>query len=266
MHYAGPCIALLAVLFAGPARSEPLKVGGTGSVTEFLIQLAPVFKAETGIELEVISALGTSGANSALADGRIGVAFSGRDLKDREKARGLAVAVTFRTPFGLATSRPGPDNLKKTEIAALYRADNPRWPDGSPVLITLRPVDESDNIVIGKLFPGMAEALARLRTRREISLAATDQDNAEIAEKNKGSLAGATFTQVVTEKRKLQFVAIDGVRLTMENYRNASYPYGKEIHAVVPVVVSPEARALIAFFTKAPGQDLLKEAGLLIAK
>ena len=122
---------LLAVLSFGAhaaltdVSAATLKVGGTGAVTELLHQLAPAFEAETGIVLEVVPSLGTSGANAALADGKLGLAVSGRDLNAKETARGLTVAGTFRTPFGLATSRKGPDNLKRDEIARLYGADKP---------------------------------------------------------------------------------------------------------------------------------------------
>ena len=207
------------------ACAQTLKVGGTGAVTELLRQLAPAFTAQTGIVLEVIPSLGTGGANAAVADGAIGLSVAGRDLKEKEVAKGLQVATTLRTPFGLVTSRPGPDNLNSDDIAGLYGADKPIWPDGTPILITLRPVDESDNLVLADLFPGMAEAIEHMRSRPDISVAATDQDNAEAAEKIEGSLVGATLTQMTTEKRNLRFVAIDGAAPTLENVANGSYPY-----------------------------------------
>ena len=49
-----------------PAFARTLKVGGTGAATELLRQLAPGFKADSGINLEVIPGLGTSGALGAL--------------------------------------------------------------------------------------------------------------------------------------------------------------------------------------------------------
>src|SRR5476649_2774159 len=89
------------------ASGATLKVGGTGATTALLTQLAPAFKAETGIDLDVVPGLGTSGANNAAADGKLGLSVSGRDLRDKERAKGLKVAATYRTPFGLATSRTG---------------------------------------------------------------------------------------------------------------------------------------------------------------
>ena len=246
-----------------PVSGKTLKVGGTGAATELLRQLAPPFKADTGIDLEVIPGLGTSGANNATVDGKLGMAFSGRDLRDKEKAAGLKSVGNLRTPFGLATSRETPERLKGAEIAALYRSDKPVWPDGTPILITLRPTDESDNAVLADLFPGMADALVHLRKRRDLSIAATDQDNADMGEKVRGSLISATLTQILSEKRNLKFVAIDGVDLSLDNYLNGSYPYGKSLHMVVPSTISPEAEAFVAFLAKPTSQALLRNAGII---
>jgi len=251
---------------AGPAWSQTLKVGGTGAVTVLLGQMGPAFTADSGIVLDVVPGLGTSGGLNALADGKLGLAFSGRPLRDRETARGLRVAAALRTPFGFVTSRPGPDNLEKGAIVPLFRADKPVWPDGTPVLIHLRPADESDYVVLGDLFPGMNEAVQRLRRRRDLSTAATDQDNADMAERVKGSLTAASLTQILTEKRNLRFVWIDGVAATLENYLNGSYPYGKHLYVVEPASPSPEARAFLAFLAKPAGEVWLRRAALIAAK
>ena len=253
----------LALATSHPVSAETLKVGGTGAVTEMFRQIGPAFEAETGIKLEVVPSLGTSGGNSAVADGLLGLSVAGRPLKAKEAERGLTVAATLRTPFGLVTSRPGPDGLKSAEIANLYRADKPSWPDGSPILIVLRPAEESDNVLLGEFFPGMSEAIKQVRTRGDLSVAATDQDNAEAAEKIKGSLVGATVTQITSERRNLRFVAIDGVAPSLTSLENGSYPYGKILYLVVRTQISPEAKAFLSFIATPAGQSLLRKAEII---
>jgi phosphate transport system substrate-binding protein len=257
-------IGMMAV--STPAFAATLKVGGTGAVTEFLGQLASSFRDDTGIVLEVVPGLGTSGANNAVADGKLGLAFSGRPLRATEAAKGLKHAATFHTVFGLVTSRQGAENLKRSEIAALFRSDSPVWPDGGPILIVLRPVDESDNLLLENFFPGMAEALIHLRQRSDLSIAATDQDNADMAERIKGSLTGASLAQIISEKRNLRFASIDGVAATLENYQNGSYPYGKSLYVIVPSVVSREAEAFIAFLARPAAEAQLRQAGIIAGK
>ena len=260
-------IGLLGIIGAlatiSPASADTLRIGGTGAATEMLRQIGPAFEAQTGITLQVIPSLGSTGGNAAAADGVLGISVAGRDLKTKEAERGLTVAATLRTPFGLVTSRPGPDGFTKTEIATLYGADKPTWPDGTPIMIVLRPVDESDNLLLGEFFPGMSEAIKHVRTRRDLSVAATDQDNAEMAEKTVGSLVAATLAQISSEKRNLRFVAIDGVTPSLKNYENGSYPYGKTLYLVVPAQISPEAAAFLSFIATPAGQSLLREAEIV---
>jgi phosphate transport system substrate-binding protein len=257
------CAMIAMMIASSPALSRTLKVGGTGAATELLRQLAPVFEAQTGIKLDILVGMGTSGANGAVADGKLDLSIAGRDLRDKEKQRGLKVAATYRTPFGVVTSRAGPDNLKRSEVLAIYQVDDPAWPDGMPILIHLRPADESDNLIMEEYFPGMAQALQRLRKRRDLSIAATDQDNLDVAERVKGSLTPTTMVQMLTEKRNLRFVSIDGVPASLENYRNGSYRYGKSLYVIVPSTVSPEAGAFLAFLASPAGQALMQEAGMI---
>lgn len=246
-----------------PACAGELRIGGTGSATEVMRALAPAFQAETGITLIVVPNLGSTGAFAAVADGKLGLAFGGRDLRDKEKARGLRVDGVLRTPFGFVTSRPGPDRLKKADIVRIYRADNPTWPDGMPVLIALRPVDESDNEVVAAFFPGMAEALVQLRKRRDLRIAATDQENADIAESTKGSLAAATLSQIKAERRNLRFVALDDVMPSLQAYLDGSYPYGKLLYLVVPATPSAEATAFVRFVASPAARPLLEALELV---
>jgi phosphate transport system substrate-binding protein len=249
---------------ACPAAAEGLRIGGTGAVTEVLRKLAPDFTSRTGVALSVTPGLGSSGANSAVADGKLGLALSGRDLRDKEKARGLRVVAVLRTPFGFVTSRPGPDGLASRDIAGLHRATKPLWPDGMPVLIVLRPADDSDNDVVAALFPGMGETIAELRKRRDLSVAATDQDNADMAEKMTGSLVAATFAQIKAEQRNLSFVALDGVMPSLEAYLDGSYPYGKSLYLVAPAAPSAEAKAFIDFIASPLARSRLRELGLVM--
>jgi phosphate transport system substrate-binding protein len=261
-------IALVAIgsMLVTAASGKTLKVGGTGAVIELVNQLAPVFREETGITLHAIRGLGSSGSYSAVADGKIDLAFGGRDLKDKEAARGLKVAMTFRSPFGLVTSHPAPGGLESAAISALYKADKPAWPDGTRILIILRPADDSDNSILATLAPGMADTLAQLRNRSDLPIATTDHDNADLAERINGSLTAATLTQITVEKRDLRFVPIDGVAATIENYRRGAYPHGKTFHVALPSTASPEARAFVAFLKGPAGEAPLHRAAIVTGK
>ena len=130
-------IALVAALIgsiigamAGPVAAGELRIGGTGAVTDVLRALAPDFTAQTGIALVVIPSLGSSGANNAVADGQLGLAVSGRDLRDKEKARGLQVvgspAHALRPRD--VTPRPGrPRERRRRRLVQVGQASVAGW-------------------------------------------------------------------------------------------------------------------------------------------
>lgn len=76
-------IALLTA--ALPASARELRIGGTGSVTEAMRKLAPAFESETGIKLTILPSLGTTGANNALMDGKLGLAVGGAICATRRR-------------------------------------------------------------------------------------------------------------------------------------------------------------------------------------
>ena len=260
------CLIAAAGLFHHQAvAAETVRIGGTGATNEMVKSVAPLFLAETGIAVELIPSLGSSGGIAAAADGILDLCISGRPLKPAEIASGLKSAGELRTPFTIVTSHPKPNGLKSAEIAQLYQSDKPTWADGKPIRIILRPSNESDTWLLGQTFPGMEAAIKKVRTRADISLAATDQDNTKMAEATPESLVAATFTQVKMEKRNLRFVAIDGVEPTLENFENGKYPFGKVLYLVVAAKGTPAGANFIAFLRTPKGVAALREAGLVAA-
>jgi phosphate transport system substrate-binding protein len=227
---------------------------------------ASCFTAQTGIAVQLVPSLGTSGANRALANGVIDAAISGRPLTAAEIASGLTTVAEFRTPFGLVTSHPDPSGLKSGDIARIFRSANPTWADGTPMRIILRPTTDSDSWLLGHLFPGMTEAMTAIRKRSDLSVAATDQDNADMAEQIPGSLTGATFTQVKMEKRKLRFVAIDGAIPSLDGYKSGAYPIGKALYLVLGAKKCAACERFVAFLRSADGIAALHETGILLSR
>lgn len=244
---------------ATAAHAENIRAGGTGGATELLRQLLSKF-ASTESPFEVVPSLGTSGGIRALADGKLDIAVAGRPLKEEEKAKGLKTALTVRTPHVLVTSYSKPVNLKRSEVPDFYRNVDAAWPDGTRILIALRPKSDSENEALFESFPGMERALKELRTRPDLPIAATDQDNADWAEKTAASLVSTTFTQVKLEKRKLQLIKIDNVEPTLENLENGTYPIEKKLYFIIAENPKPQVVKFMEFLRSAAGKQALREA------
>lgn len=260
---------LTAPIFLGashPGHAETLRMGGTGSGLELLQKLGQVYAAgHPELTVEIVPSLGTSGSLNALADGMIDLAVTSRGLKPAETEKGLREATSARTPFLLVTSVQNPASIKAADVAAAFEEASPIWPNGEAIRIVLRPESESDTRLLRESFPGMAVALEKARARPEIPVAPTDQDNARIAEELKGSLAGATLVQIVTEGRALRAIPIDGVEPTLENFEAGRYPYGKTLHFVILEKPSAAAEGFASFLTSQAAAPLMRQAGILPA-
>jgi len=259
-------VALTTVIGAGNfAEAEVLRVGGTGAATEMLRQLGAKFSDASKIQVEVIPSLGSTGAIDAVADGVLDFAVTSRALKPDERAKGLKQAWALRTPYGLVTSRRNPDGMRTAEVAEVFKAANPRWSDGERIRIILRPIVDSSTGYMNTAFPGMTAATEAARLRPDVSIAATDQDNADLAESLEGSLSGATLTQIKMEKRNLRFVALDGVEPTLRNFEKGIYPFGMPLFVIVSSKKNSAVECFIAFLQSSQGVAALREADILAA-
>jgi phosphate transport system substrate-binding protein len=256
-------LVLLAVSGGYSAAADSIRVGGTGSATEMIRFLAAKFAAVEELQVEIIPSLGSTGGIRAVEAGKLDIAVSGRSLNQSETSKGLVERLAVRSPWGLATSSARPPGLQSQSIAKTYRDENARWPDGTAIRVTLRPKGDSENQSLAEAFPGMTDALEALRRRTDLPIAATDQDNADWAERVEGSLVSITFTQIQMERRSLNMIAIDGVEPTFENFATGRYPYGKTLSFVTAAQPSPAALRFIAFLNSPEGHQVLRETGNL---
>jgi phosphate transport system substrate-binding protein len=203
---AGPALGIM-LAFASQASAQALTLGGTGGAMGMAERLGAAYAAADGPQVEIIPSLGSSGAISAVADGAIDLAISSRPLRTAESARGLVAIPIARTPLVFATSRQESSTLGSADISAIFASVDPKWPDGAELRIVLRPASDTDLPILADYFPGFAEAVESARQRYEIPVAATDQDNAALAEELPGSLVHAGLSQLLTERRNLRTVA-----------------------------------------------------------
>ena len=229
-----------------------------------LRKIGSAFAAQApGTSIEVIPALGSTGAISAVLDGALDFAVSARPLTPEETAKSLTQTVLARTVFGLASSYPNPGNIASSDVAGFFTSPTSSWPDGTPLRIILRPRSEFDTTILAKAFPNMAGAIEQLRLRPEIPVAATDQDNVRMAERMPGSLVPTTLAQMQTEKPNLHFLTIDGVAPTLENFERGAYPHHKDFYFILPARRTASLERFVAFLRSAEGAKLLREAGSL---
>ena len=251
------------LLAANGAAAATLRVAGTGGVLEAIQQVASPFAAATGIELEVITGLGTAGAMRALPDGVIDAVFAAREPNPNEAKVQLVSRSFARTPLVFVTSHRKPNGLKSSDIPAIFASQSPKWEDGTPLKIILRTKVDADTVITGQAIPGLAEAIERARARADVPVAATDQDNVNIAQRLEGSFTFAGYGQIIAEKCDLRLVPIDGVMPSLAALANGTYPYEKKFYLVFAPERSAGAEQLLQFLRSAEGRKILLAIGYL---
>lgn len=252
-------VAAIALTCSLSAKAETVRIAGSGTVYQFLQRVSADFTRQTGIEVENIQNLASSGSLTALTEGVIDIAVSGQLLSEEETARGLKAALTLRTPFVLATSHPQPQSLSIADVVEAY-ATGKTWSDGTPVRVILRPKKSIATGLMEQFSPELLPAMDKARRRADIPVGINDIDTAEIAERTPGSLACIALLQLTSEKRKLNPITLDGIAPTLENFDRGLYKYYKPLAFVVSANVKPAAERLLKFIRSEEGQDIYRRA------
>ena len=253
---------LLLAATLGAAHADDMKVGGTGATHGVLLRLSEAFRAANpGDSVEVVPGLGSGGGILAVGEGVLQLSVSGRDLKAEEKAKGLKSAPFLDTPFLFVTSHAMPQKLTRAEVVAIYDGSLAKWPDSKPIKPILRPKSDSVTPFLIANIEGMQRALEKSGQRPDIPVAATDQDNIQVAEKVENSFAGTTLVQFVSERPRLRSIALDGVEASVEAMEKGSYALKMKLYIVITSEPSPIAKRFAIFLRSAQAEKLIRENG-----
>ncbi len=248
-------------------KAVSIRIGGTGSALGGIKAVAQAFeKRNPGIRVKVLPSLGSGGGIKALFSGAVDIALSARKLSEAEQSQG-AIAIEYaRTPFAFVTSeRTGNVALSLDQVAAVYRGDKQRWPDGTPIRLVLRPETDVDTVFLRTLSPVMEKAVHHALRQEGMLTASTDQDNADLLGSIRGAFGACTIAQIESENRQLRPVMLDGVAPTLTNLASGAYPYSKTFFAIV-WHASPASRHFLQYLQSAEGSAILKRTGHLVVK
>ena len=244
------------------SHAEIVIVGGTGSALGTIRQLGAAYeKQNKDFQIKVLPSIGSSGALKGLAERSVDIGLIARPLKDAEKAQAIQATRLVQTPVVLVTSKRSEKAISGAQIEDLYSGKNKRWSDNSPVRLILRPLSETDNQLVSTLTPGMKVALEAAAARDGLLTALTDQESADALEKLPGSLGLASLSLIVSEKRKLEVLALNGVAPLERGKVNLEYPLMKPLYVAAHEDAKPIVRKFIAYLQSPAGIAILEKNG-----
>ena len=125
----------------------------------------------------------------------------------------------------------------------------------------LRPIGDSDSEFIKAMSPAMRDAKSAAERRKGMVFAVTDQEAARAIENVPGAVGPSTLALLISEKRALKPLALDGVVPSAQTIANGSYPLAKTLLIVTGPKSPPEAHGFVAFVQSAAGRDILRQSG-----
>lgn len=255
--------AAAALLLAASVQAEEIRIGGTGAALGTLQMLAQAYaKTQPDVRIAVLPSMGSGGGIKAVLAGAIQIGVSSRPLSEAEAKAGAAAVEYGRTPFVFAAAvTHKASGITTQHLVDLYAGKVDAWPDGSKVRLVLRPVGDSDSEAIKAMSPAMREAKSAAEQRKGMVFAVTDQEAASAIEKVSGALGPSTLALLISEKRGLKALALDGVVPSAQTLANGSYPMFKQLLLVTGPKTPPEALAFVGFVQSAAGREILRQTG-----
>jgi len=214
--------------------------------------------------ITVFPSLGSGGGLSALIGGAIDIAISSRLPKDKESKAGLKAIRYGTTALVIATagkqSLPGLTSEKLIEIYANRQA---KWPDGQPIRLVLRPLSESDTILVTKRIKGMGEAFRKAETPGAI-ISETDQQEADALAKRPTAIGISAPSLILGEKRPFKMIPLNGVTPSVETLKSGQYPLPKSLYMVTRTPKTKDIHAFMEFIQSSEGRKILGKTGHLL--
>lgn len=255
-------LALLLGLCGG-AMAEEFSIGGSGAALGTLQNLATEFTARNpDIRITTAPSLGSAGGVRALVAGVIGLAVTSRALTDGERKLGVVEVEFARTPFVFAVStRSKVTAISSAELAAIYANEMRAWADGGRVRVVLRPASDVDTEMVASISPAIRRALALAQTRPGVQFSVNDQDAADDLEKIDGAIGPTSLALIVSEKRKLRALKLDGREPTPMNAASGVYPYHKRLFLVTGAKRTAAVERFADFVQSPAGRKILLNNG-----
>ncbi len=257
-------VALAALAFAvTPARSAEIRIGGAGTTLGTMKALGDAYtKLHPEVSITVLPSLGAVGGVNALLSGAADLATSTRKLTESDRANEVVTTEVARIPFVFAVSaRNNAGNVTSAQLLEIYQGRMTVWPDGTRIRLVLRPPSVSDTIFLKDLSADWKRAMLELETRPGMLVVATAQEAADRVEKTPGAITTSAINLIMTEKRAMKPLRVDGVAPTSANVADGSYKFYKPVILVTLPTPSPTVSEFVKFVQSKTGSEILTRTG-----
>jgi phosphate transport system substrate-binding protein len=266
VHAVTVLLALLTAAFGTASAAEEIKIGGATTAVGAIQLLAEKFSlSNPDVRVATVAGLGSIGGIKAVGSGAIQLAVATRALDADQSKLGLSQLEFARTPFVFAVSTQSTVGaITRRELADIYAGRMATWPDGTAIRPVLRPADNMNTAIVKRISPEIEQGVLAAERRPGMQFAVTDQDAADNLERIPGAIGPTTLAVIVSGRRALRALKLDGVEPTPANLSNHSYALYKPLFFVTRGKSTPAVGRFIAFVRSAAGRRILADNGLWV--
>jgi phosphate transport system substrate-binding protein len=260
-------VICLVFSFAGISQAaDIIRVNGSGSGLDMLTPLIEAFrKVDGNVTVETSKPLGSSGAIKALLAGVLDLAVTSRTLKPEEFAKGAKPSEYGKTPLAIIVEKNVQlANITSRELADIYAGKTSAWPNGDIIRLVLRPKEDADTRILRALSTEMDSAMTKAQSRPGMIVAVNDTECITVLPKTTGGIAASGLSNIIIGKVPCTILTLNGVKPTVKNLANNTYPLAKEISFVTTARTSPAALKFLSFVYSPKGRAIAEKAGVLV--
>lgn len=256
-------LTLMFFSFTLTTCSAAIIIGGTGNALGTMKWIALAYqKANPEVRITVLPSIGSSGAIKAVPRGRIQIGLSARPLKEAELKKGIVAIEYARTPTVFAVSNMTPvDAVTQSQLVDIYNGTLKQWPDGSTIRPILRQAGDDNTKQIKALSVEMKKAVENAEKHSVFLFASTDQEAVDKIQNTPGSLGVTSLALLLSEKRKIHPLILDGVAPNIQSCIDGDYPITKRFYFILPAKRSAQVNAFLEFVASEKGAEILKQNG-----
>jgi phosphate transport system substrate-binding protein len=262
----GMILFLICMIAGSAAAEEKVLIGGSGSLTDDMEELAKAYVAKHPSDaIEMLDdskrPMSNTGGMEGVKQGRMTIGLVTREPKGEEKEK-LAYRAVGRTPAGVAVNKSLPiTSLTEVQICDIFSGKVKSWkevggPDTKIMVLTRKKDDANTETIRAKMacFKNLqisADAIA-LQRGGEV-LDAIDTRATAVGLVNIGT--------TITERPNAKALAIDGIAPGPETVQSGKYKFFTERGAVTLGAPQGAAKRFLDFVASAEGQKILARRG-----
>lgn len=257
-------IFLFGVLFSVPVWSANIIIGGTGNALGTMHIMADAYQLKhPNVTITVLPSIGSSGAIKAIPKGKIDIGLSSRPLKEKESALGAITLEYARTPAVIAMSnRSSNTDISTDDLINIYSGKITQWADGTLIRPVTRQANDDNTKQIKQLSPALKEAVEKIDENSKFLFASTDQEAVDLIENTHGSFGVTSLALILSEKRSIHALKLNGISPTPEMCISGEYPIIKRFYFVLPQQqLSTHVKDFLDFVKSEQGKAILANNG-----